>query len=412
TTPSANPPSVAGATVSLSNFAAGPALRAGDEFYLIDTGENGGPELAAGDPANNRARARQGLTREYEFIVDTNQTHDASALNSRRYLVARLASSGPAPEARILSEGRAASLAFLVHGASWLPDHSYQQADLALQADDAWTPFGGVDGAWLRADSGSDIDISATNIIAGAALKRTGDSASLLFGGFFDAGWASYNISGDFGSARQKYLDGEGNLRYYGLGLMSRLRWRKGFRLEGSLRAGFVENEFRSTDLADVDGKYADYDITVPYVALHAGAGYEWQVTEKSVIDILGRYYWTHQGGTSATLDTDEDITFRPDNSHRLRAGARYTYARDEDRYLSFYAGAAYEYEFDHKIHARNQDGHELDAPGMTGPTGIGEIGMIIRPRKDSNITLECGLQGYTGMRRGISGGIRLGLEF
>jgi hypothetical protein len=37
---------------------------------------------------------------------------------------------------------------------------------------------------------------------------------------------------------------------------------------------------------------------------------------------------------------------------------------------------------------------------------------MIIRPRENSNLTLEGGLQGYTGVRRGISGGIRLGLEF
>ncbi|MDR2820900.1 MAG: autotransporter outer membrane beta-barrel domain-containing protein, partial [Desulfovibrio sp.] len=411
TTPSANPPSVAGATVSLSNFAAGPALRAGDEFYLIDTGETGGPELAAGDPANNRARARQGLTREYEFIVDTNQTHNASALNSRRYLVARLVGNARPPgETRILSEGRAAGLAFLIQGASWLPDHSYRQADLALQAEDAWTPFGGVDGAWLRATSDADIDISATNMMAGLAIKRTGDSASILFGGFFDAGWANYDVGGEFGS-QNTHLDGDGYLRYYGGGLMARLRWHNGFRLEGSLRAGALENDFRSTDFVDVDGKYADYNITVPYVAAHAGVGYEWKIAEKHTLDLLGRYYWTHQGGATTTLDTGEDITFDADNSHRVRAGARYTYDRYDDKHLSFYVGAAYEYEFDHKIRAR-VDAGELDVPSLTGPTGIGEIGMIIRPYKDSNLAVELGLQGYTGMRNGISGGIRLGLEF
>jgi hypothetical protein len=400
-----------GATVSLSNFAAGPALHPGDEFYLMDTGEAGN---LAGAAPGRRATARQGLTREYDFLVDDKTKlaeGSGAAQHANRWLVARLEGGArPAGETRILSEGRAAGLAFLIQGASWLPDHSYRQADLALQAENAWTPFGGIDGAYLRTNTDADIDISATNMLAGLAIKRTGDDASILFGGFFDAGWGNYNIGGEFGSSNT-HLDGDGYLRYYGGGLLARLRWHNGFRLEGSFRAGALENKFRSKDFTDVDGKYADYEITVPYVAAHAGLGYEWKIAERHTLDLLGRYYWTRQGGATTTLDTGEDITFDPDNSHRVRAGARYTYDRYDDKHLSFYVGAAYEYEFDHKIHA-HVDAGEVDVPSLTGPTGIGEIGMIIRPYKDSNFAVELGVQGYTGKRKGASGGIRLGLEF
>jgi hypothetical protein len=117
-------------------------------------------------------------------------------------------------------------------------------------------------------------------------------------------------------------------------------------------------------------------------------------VTDTSSLDFLARYFWTRQNGETVSLATGEEITFRHDDSHRLRAGTRYT--RDHNEHLSWYAGASLDYEFDGRVRASAQargHGFELDSPSLRGGTGVGEIGLISRPTKDNRFTLECGVQ-------------------
>jgi hypothetical protein len=399
-TPSGVAANIEGAEVSLSSFAAGPMLQPGDQFYLIQTD---GANQLAGDPANNRAYARQGLTRGYNFIIDKQ-----SGAGTEQQLVARLENSVSPPETRIISEGRAAALGFLVQNGSWLADHSYQQADLAIKQDDTWTAFAGIDGAWFRNDTGGpQADIWGTTMLAGLALKNTGDNSSFLLGGFVHAGYAKYDINGDFGYSRD--MNADGDLRFVGVGLMARQRWHNGFRLEASLRGGSLENRFYSQDLRDTDGTAAQYEISTPYFGAHAGVGYEWKIDDASTLDFLARYYWTRQNGTSTDLPTGEEISFYDDNSHRVRAGSRYTYTVDED--TAWYVGAALEYEFDSRSRAW-AGGHDVDVPEMGGFGGVGEIGLIVRPRDYERFSAEIGLQGYVGNIQGISGGIRIGWEF
>jgi hypothetical protein len=48
----------------------------------------------------------------------------------------------------------------------------------------------------------------------------------------------------------------------------------------------------------------------------------------------------------------------------------------------------------------------------MQGTTGLGEIGIIIRPDENNKFSLETGIQGYFGKFEGFSGGIRMEWEF
>jgi hypothetical protein len=485
--PDSNPHvDIDGATITLSHFAAGQRLQAGDRFYLIDTVIPGYLDPFDGkenNPANHYATARQGLFLRYTFIIDKEQAEGEDPNN--RYLVARLAADVPAgeevppssggdvpggnvpspvvpggdvpsptvpsgdvpsptvpsyvpsaespggyvpppsgntpsgytpsvgvpgeliPETRILSEGRIAGLAFLSRIGGWLADHSYQQADLALR-EDGWTTFGGVDEAWFRADSGSHIDVSGTNLLAGIATRRSDASATYLLGAFFQGGYADYKINGDFGT-NNKHVSGGGNIRYYGGGLMGRVRGNNGLRVEGSLRAGQVENDFHSRSIKDERGRSARYDISVPYLGAHAGLGYETRIDERHSLDFLARYYWTSQGSASETMHTGEKVHFETDNSHLVRAGARYTYSKDQRNF--WYAGAAYEYEFDGRVHA-TAHGMKIATPSLRGGGGVGDIGVIIRPKENNRFTLEAGVQGYVGIVEGLSAGIRLGWEF
>ena len=399
--------SVAGSTVILSDFsAASPLLQTGDEFYLIE----GDAGKLVGDPANDHAAARVGLTRRYDFVIDRNPTGVAG---DDTWLVARLLGMDVAPEARVLLEGRTASLVFLGQRAGWLADHSYQSADMAFAGHDngrSWAPFAGADIAWVRIDTGggSRLNIDAgTTVLAGAATRDKTAERAVLLGVFIEGGYADYRTRDHFPD--QGTIKGSGTLKSLGGGFMGRVEWENGFRLEGSLRAGKQESKFHSRDYRDVDGVQARYDFHSPYLGAHVGLAHTWKIDERNLFDLLGRYFWVRQQGGHTVLSTGERVKFEDDESRRLRIGGRFTHVRDER--ASWYGGVAIEHEFDGRARG-SAHGHVFDSPKLTGTSGIFDVGVIFRPAQDKPYSIETGLQAYVGKIRGISGGVRIGREF
>ncbi|MDR1425268.1 MAG: hypothetical protein LBI92_11805 [Azoarcus sp.] len=401
---------ISGSTVNLLDMPANVQFQAGDEFYLIKTADT---DDLTGNPVNGHDYVRSGFTQGYDFIIDKNDVNGTG--DNSQYLVARLTRARPAPEGKTLLEGRAAGLAYLAQRGSWLADHSYQSADLALEDrvdEREWESFGGIDVGRFRADTGSHIDVFGTTALAGAATKKRGDNGDYLVGVFLEAGYADFkthNTYSDIG----RHVDGSGYLRAYGLGLMGRRQWDNGNRLEASLRGGRLETHFRSKDYVNAQGRAASYELEVPYAAAHLGAGHTWQLDELSDFDLLARYFWTwQQGKTVALSGTSERVNFHDSDSHRVRAGGRYTRKKQGDDKRAWYVGAAVEHEFGGKTkgHAIHQD--EFDAPSLRGTNGIVQTGIIYRAHKQSPWGVELGVQGYVGAVRGVSGGIRIGREF
>ncbi|MDR1579205.1 MAG: autotransporter outer membrane beta-barrel domain-containing protein [Synergistaceae bacterium] len=402
---------IEGSTVGLAPFGEkdDPDLTSGSYFALLET-----DTPIVGNQANTTARGRQGLLREYDFLIDT-LGPDNIALSSpgqRLYAYLHPANSAPqAPrEARTLTESRAASLGFL--RATWLPDHSYQQADLALYLDGeykAWVPFAGIDGAWMKADTrgGGEYELSTINGLLGIARENKKPGESFLTGLFLEGGYGDYDTR-NFIHYTPDVLDmrGDGSLRYYGVGAMIRREWNNGVRLEGSLRGGRIKNEFHAPEYKDPDtGLSAKYKSTVPYYAAHIGLARAWMLKENRKFDLIGRYFWTRQNSEAAILPNGEIVNFDTDDSHRVRLGGRLTFIKDERR--EWYLGAAGEYEFGGEVSA-SAYGYPFDSPDLGGLTGIGEIGWIYRSTKDDDFSFEAGLQGYVGRMRGITGGIRM----
>ena len=56
--------------------------------------------------------------------------------------------------------------------------------------------------------------------------------------------------------------------------------------------------------------------------------------------------------------------------------------------------------------------GYAIDAPDLTGGTGMGEIGLSLKPVTDNGLSFDFALQGYTGVRDGVSGSIPVKVEF
>jgi outer membrane autotransporter protein len=92
------------------------------------------------------------------------------------------------------------------------------------------------------------------------------------------------------------------------------------------------------------------------------------------------------------------------------RPGAlRFAYAVNE--YVSPYASAYWEHEFNGKIRA-TVNGTDIGAPSLKGNTGVGELGLTLKPSEDSPLSFDVGAQGYAGKREGATGSVMLRWEF
>ncbi|MDR1577469.1 MAG: hypothetical protein LBT86_04470 [Deltaproteobacteria bacterium] len=328
----------------------------------------------------------------------------------------------PAEESKIVLEGRVASLAVVTGIGNWLADHSYRSADMAVKENNplfppssgdntltGWMPYAGIDAGLFWTHHGSKNKYRTLTFIAGLnrISNSISDNSSFLLSAFFDGGYSSYDVNGNFGTQ----LSGDGTIRYLGGGLMGRQRWNNGFRLEGSARIGRIRNEFTSSygQANEADSPPLHYEFETPYLAFHAGLGKEFKVQENALLDVLARYFWTKQDGTSYRFSSGELVEFDSNTSQRVRVGTRYN--RFSNPHLSFYIGGAYEYEFSSKVQGHFL-GQPFISPDTKGSTGIVDIGVIRSPNQDSNFSIEAGLQGHFGARRGISGGVRLGYEF
>ena len=89
--------------------------------------------------------------------------------------------------------------------------------------------------------------------------------------------------------------------------------------------------------------------------------------------------------------------------------GGRFNYAVCD--YATPYVGAQWEHEFDGKQRS-SVNGVNIGSPSSKGDTGVGELGLTLRPVKDSGFSIDLGVQGYTGVREGVAGSLQLKFEF
>ena len=317
------------------------------------------------------------------------------------------------PEAKALSEGYLAGLMLLNQSFDFLASRGITWAREAAGAAGASAPrsgfgfFGGVQGGWNRYNTGSHVDMSGVSLLAGLSRGRTFDPGRLTLGAFFEYGYGSYDAYNSFSSAPS--IKSNGDVQHYGGGILGRFDANFGGYVESSFRVGGVRYEYRGGDLRDAMGDSANYDSTTPYYGIHLGTGYIWNFTDKASLDIHAKYFWTRQQGDSLTLSTDDPVKFRDVDSHRVRLGGRFAYAVNE--YISPYIGAAFEHEFDGRARASTY-GYSIDTVKLEGGTGIGELGLTVKPSKELPLSFDLGVQGYAGKREGVTGSMQIRWEF
>jgi outer membrane autotransporter protein len=246
--------------------------------------------------------------------------------------------------------------------------------------------------------------------MTGLAWNRPFATGNLILGAFFEGGWGSYDSYNSFGNAQR--VHGSGDTSYLGGGAIGRYGFSQGdlgrFYLDASIRAGQTKTDFITSDLRNNAGDSIRYDSSSPYYGAHFGLGYVWDLTEKAGLDVSLRYIWTRQGGDSVTIGGDL-VNFKAADSHRLRTGARFSYRVNE--YIRPSLGIYYDHEFDGRSRA-TVDGLSLPSPKLKGGTGVGELGLSIKPSQNVPFSVELGVHGYTGKREGVTGSLQIKFDF
>ncbi|WP_432642451.1 autotransporter outer membrane beta-barrel domain-containing protein [Acidaminococcus sp.] len=239
----------------------------------------------------------------------------------------------------------------------------------------------------------------------GSSLRTNGWNGHAGFGWKKDFGRKGVGETGlfyDYGDGNYRTYDnglyGHGDLRYRGAGLFGRFTTPSDVFVEGSFRTGRVDNKARHV-LVDGAGNGYDYDTDGRYTAFHVGAGRTVPINSRDSLEWYGRYFYTHVNGDD--FETGGQYHLDSVDSSLVRLGARWQRKSGQN---AWYAGAAYEYEFDGEA-TGTADGRSIRSASIQGSSARLETGMVWN--KD-NWTIQTGVHGYMGKHRGIGGSVDL----
>jgi hypothetical protein len=319
-------------------------------------------------------------------------------------LLLSMLSSNLNPQTKALSEGSLAALSFLNSGNDLLVSNGMEKAVQAGLEDPSKTNLfvAGSLGKW-SADTGSNVDVRGGNLIIGAARTRVTGTDNLTAGLFYETGWSGYDTYNNFDDAAS--IVGHGHAHYDGIGVLTRLDKQSGTYVEGSFHAGHLTNKFNAPDLIDYNGNAASYDLGSPYYSLFLGLGHIHKLTDRTSVDVYGKYMFSYVPSRGADISGDH-FTLDSVTSNRIRVGARWqkTVGRDNG---AFYVGLAGEHEFSGSQNGRVL-AYDLAAPSLKGTTGLLEVGWHRTVDAKTPFGLDIGLTGRTGELRGITGNVEL----
>lgn len=311
------------------------------------------------------------------------------------------------PQTKSFVETSAFSAAMVSNGADLLIHDGMENAQEAVNQEGAgnahYVPYLAMDYNNLRYNTGSHVDADGWGLNGGLARKLKNSHGELLVGPFLEYGRGSYDSYLNDG----KHADGDAH--YVGGGLFAKQTNHNGFYYEGSVRGGHAYGNYKSKDL-QIDGignVFEKYDYSTTYYGFHLGLGKEQQLSEHNQLNTYVRYLYTHQKGFNATMTTGEPYYFDSVDSSRIRIGTRMTHAINPKN--SWYAGLAYQYEFDNEASAIYQ-GDRTPIPSLQGSSGMVELGWQLNPDANAPFTMDLGVTGWTGKQEGVT--FQLGMNW
>ena len=371
-----------------------------DDSSKDDSGTDG--DTGKDDSSTDGDTSKDDTSKD-DSSTDNNTSDNTGKNDNKNYKPARVQ-----PGTKAIAEGAAAGLALVNESANASIE---LLREFTLSAGSI-TPFVHVQGSSMRHETGSSINLSSVSLLAGLGTGIETGAGNLSVGAFFEYGKGSYTTHNSFSNYND--VDGDGNSWYMGGGILAKMRFVPTgpghFHAEGSAHMGTLHNEYYSNDLVnEATGNIARFDMDSPYYSLHGGIGYVWNMAEDHDLDIYGKYIWTRVQGTDDTLTTSDKFDFDNMDSNRVRLGVRYSY-KGSERFKP-YVGAAFEHEFSGSCDSR-AFGHSVAAPSFEGSSGMGELGLVMKPSETMPLSFNLGVQGYVGQKQGVSGNCLVRYEF
>jgi hypothetical protein len=368
-------------------------LSAGDSIILID--EKGGYGFD-GNPANSASNGVSVGLLDYEF--------DLSVVENQ--LLANITGAQASPEATSLSEGFVSGVILANLGADAIAGPAMDSATASIHsgAKTGFGGFGSLVAGKSRYKTGSRVDMLGISAAAGLAYGLNYTERHITLGPFLEYGRGDYDT---FSWVSDQEITSDGDAEYMGGGFLFRwdeknAGWGRYF-AEGSVRVGRLTNNFSSSNLLPTSEQPITYDSSALHYGMHFGYGGSWDLSPRVGFDVYGKYFWERGESNAVALSSGEPIDFDSVTSNRLRGGARFSF-KAGDR-TALYFGGAYEHQLDGWVEATVYS-YTIEAPALSGGTGIGEFVMSYKPSASSQTSINIGVQGFGGKREGVAGNV------
>ncbi len=253
--------------------------------------------------------------------------------------------------------------------------------------------FSSAAGGFGRTKTGSHVNLNSVNFSVGLGTNIRSGAGLLSVGGAFEAGWGRFKNHFDAGDA-DPYIKKKGDVRYYGLALVSNYAWDSMWHANAALRFGRMKSKQSNALYNAANQQTYDASISSWYAGLELGAGKVIPLSEKNSIDLYGKYFFLYQDDDKFNAGGVYEIDSV--KSHRLRLAGRFMHQASER--TSFYAGLGVEHEFDGKAKLK-VDGFEAKPAKMKGTRGYGEIGVTVKPAAATGWQFDFSLNGLAGSR-------------
>ncbi len=369
----------------------------GDKIYLIH--KAGGKlegEVAA--DSTKSGTIKEGTSIEHDYTIEKeDDKHLVLTLGESREIEEEKPEEPDKPgtrlteDSKIYVESRLAEVGLINSNVDQFVQSTLPQAVMLSGQEAGYVPFASIIGGKTKLETGSHVDLKHRSVNVGFAktIQKEGGS-KLTYGPFFEYG------KGDFDSYLDNGTKGDGDVTTTGGGLFLRNEGSKGLYVEGSLRAGRVKSDTK-TSLGTA------YDTSSTYYGAHVGLGKVNDVGNGNTLDTYARYLYSHTGGDDVTLSDGEQYKFDSVDSNRLQLGARYSFAN------GLYVGAAWQYEASGTANATYVK-YNLDsaAPSIHGHSGVYELGW--KHADATNWDFDVAVTGYSGKERGAT--FRLGAAY
>lgn len=260
-----------------------------------------------------------------------------------------------------------------------------------------------------------DLDVRGdleTNVISGLLGYAVNLQGSEI-GAFVEMGHGTYDtkttVTSPVGETK-----GDGKHNYVGFGVYGNyatpIDW---LHVTGYVKGGWLRNEFS----APIAGVSVDFDRTSNYWGAHLGMYGEFQAAGKIKNRTFLNYFYDGRESESYEASGSSEVAgarfhFDALNVHRVQAGSLIEYQYSST--LRPYGSVAYEYAFKANAEgsARDHIGTlAMNGTDLEGGTGILSLGWTYL-NEANTFEFDCGVNGYAGVRKGVSAQLQAAWKF